>query len=512
MHSLDDATTAAGRPTPAPLDQSPIRVMVVDDDPTSLELMTRLLELDREQFEVHAASDGVEALELFEQHQPQVVITDLMMPGLDGEQLLQQIKAQNPAVVVLIMSVMQSVEQAVRLLRSGADDYLTKPVAAAVLKQRLGAVAARLRLSRDVRALRDLIDFAFNPGEQFVLGTSAAFLRVVAKIPGLASTDAAVLIGGESGTGKELVARAIHQASHRSGGPMVSVSCSTIPDGLWEREFFGHVKGAFSDSGEGGPGYVTAAHEGTLFLDEVGEIQPAMQAKLLRFLQEKEYRAVGSTRLQQADVRLVSATNRDLAAEVAAGRFRQDLYYRLNVLPLQMPALRQRKEDIPHLATHFVKRYAEAFGRPVVGLSPLALQKLSSHSWPGNVRELENVIQQAMVAARFSVLCADDVPVGDAAISEAWPVAASESPPPQPAQPPQALPLDQPFKEVRQQLVDRFERDYVQAMLQRHAGNVSHAAAAAGLPRKSFSRIMSRHSLRAGPDGRGGRPGRPRKE
>ena len=499
-----------------------LTVLVVDDDPTSCALTGQILETLG--YHVISAQNGEEGLLRFEERRPDLVISDLMMPIMDGAEMMQKIKADNPTVPVVIMTVVDSADQAVRLIKSGADDYLTKPLSVGVLQPRLQALVDRMHLHQDVEELKGLIAFAFNPSDHFVLGTSPAFLKVVAKIPQLARTEVSVLLYGESGTGKELVARAVHHASRRSKGPLITVSCANIPETLWEREFFGHVKGAFSDSGGGAPGLIEAAGGGTLFLDEVGEIPLSMQAKLLRFLQEREYRPVGSTLMRKADVRVVSASNRDLEAEVKAGRFRGDLFYRLNVVPLQIPPLRQRKEDIPHLATHFLRRYAKDFDKEVVGFTPTALHKLCSHDYPGNVRELENIIQQSIIAARYNLVSAHDVPAGDPnlvesvinlAAPEATVAATEQAPgPPTDGQGRIQLPVDitRAYNEARQQAIGQFEQAYVARLLGEHDGNVSRAARAAGLPRKSLSRVMSRHNIAAGPDGKGGRPGRPPKE
>lgn len=509
-----------------------VRVLVVDDDPSSRELVVELLRVLGFS-KVSAAASGEAALERIGDLCPQLIITDLMMPGISGAELLTQVKRDYPTMRVIIMSVIDSVPQAVNILKSGADDYLLKPVSLDGLYQRLDALLAQMDLLREARELRELIEHAFRPSGDFVWGTSPAMLAVAARIPALARTDASVLVNGESGTGKELIARTIHYASRRAKGPMISVSCASIPDGLWEREFFGHVKGAFSDAGDGAPGIAAAAHGGTLFLDEVGEIPQPMQAKLLRFLQEKEYRPVGSTSAKPVDVRIVSATNRDLAREVAQGRFREDLYYRINVLPLRVPPLRERKEDVPLLAAFFLKRYAREFDRPVVAMSPRALQRLCSYEFPGNVRELENVVQQAIVGARRSVVHADEIPVGDSNIVEQRPTleslaagddadARAGSPDGMPAgadplfaqsaaSPVDDVSIDQPYNDAKALAIERFERAYVNAMLGSTNGNVARAAREAGLPRKSFARIMKRHEIVAGPDGRGGQPGRPRK-
>ncbi len=488
------------------------KVLVVDDD---LDLAQFIVEMIKE-LGLHAihAENGQHALSLVSQGSPSIVLTDLMMPDISGSDLLKTIKKSNPTIPVIIMSVINSVESAVDLLKCGADDYITKPLDFAVLRDRLEAVAKKAANARNLEELKQLIDHSFSSHDGLVWGTSQAMLRVAAQVPRIAQTNASVLIHGESGTGKELVARAIHFSSKRAKGPMISISCASIPDGLWERELFGHVKGAFSDSGSGGPGVVEAAHEGTLFLDEVGEIPLQIQPKLLRFLQEKEYRPVGSTKLKEADVRIVAATNRDLKKEAAEGRFREDLFYRLNVLQLELPSLRERKEDIPHLASFFLNRYSEEFDKPAHGFSPRAIQRLSSYDFPGNVRELENVVQQALVTAKHSVVIANDIPVGDRSITDiivqASPLELAGFDRTVHDQDCLMVSSDLPYTEAKKQLNEAFERLYVRQLLSSFNGNVSRAAAAAGLPRKSLSRIMKRHSIPAGPKGRGGVPGRPR--
>jgi DNA-binding NtrC family response regulator len=492
-----------------------LTVLVVDDDDESLSLVSALVRAKG--YRVATAHDGREALQTFEREAPQLVITDQMMPELDGAGFLAAIKKQNPLVPVLVMSVIDSVDRAVELLRSGADDYLIKPVDPPRLYNRLEHHLKQLALQQDVEQLEQVLELAFELGEDFVLGPSVSMRRLLAKIPAMAKTDANIVIYGESGTGKELVARSIHRASKRGTGQLVSVSCASIPDGLWERELFGHVKGAFSDAGGGAPGVIAAAAGGTLFLDEVGEIPLSMQAKLLRFLQEREYRPVGSTETKRADVRVIAATHRDLAKRAKDGLFRQDLFYRLNVLTLTVPPLVERKEDIPQLASGFLRRYAASFDKPVVGFSPIALQKLLSYDFPGNVRELENVVQQALISAQYSVICADDVGVGDTKLQELEPreTAAIETPRIKPpstgkrAAADDGAPMSKPYNEAKLAVVEQFERNYVTTLLEQHDGNISQAAKSAGLPRKSLARIMSRHQILGGPHGTGGRPGRP---
>ena len=426
-----------------------------------------------------------------------MIVTDLKLPGMSGHDLVKAVRLDNPTTPILIMSVINSVEQAVALINSGADDYLIKPLDFSAFKDRVERALRSIATTRDLHLVETSLQRALEPGNGVIWGTSPAMLRAVAQIPMLARTDAPVLVHGESGVGKEIVARAIHYSSRRAGGPMVAISCAAIPEGLWEREFFGHVKGAYSDSGSGGPGVVEAAEGGTLFLDEIGEVPFGMQAKLLRFLQEKEYRRVGDTELRKSDVRIVSATNRDLQLECAAGRFREDLYYRIGVLPLALPPLRERKEDITQYAMHFLRRYAEEYDKPVIGFSPRALQKLCSHDFPGNIRELENITQQCLARARYSIIGADDIPVGNPSFTEERPGQAEASPPATAGEPFTESVYASPYSEAKAAVTANFEIRYVSRLLKEHDGNITRAAEAAGLTRKSLSRIIKRNELGA---------------
>jgi two-component system response regulator HydG len=298
-------------------------------------------------------------------------------------------------------------------------------------------------------------------------------------VESVAPTDATVLLLGESGTGKELLARAIHDRSARHGRPFLAINCSALSDTLLESELFGHVRGAFSGASTSRLGVFEEASGGTLFLDEIGDISAAMQVRLLRALQEGEIKPVGSTEIRKVDVRVVAATNRDLEAAVKAGIFRQDLYYRLHVVPLELPALRERREDVPLLVHHFLRRYAEKFGKPVTQVSPAALEALQAHSWPGNVRELENVVQRAVVLASGPEVTAEALP------PSLRPAAAREAP----------RSFDIPFARAKQEAVDTFERAYVSDALARTGGSVAEAARLCGLDKSNFRRIVRRHKV-----------------
>lgn len=304
------------------------------------------------------------------------------------------------------------------------------------------------------------------------IGANAALLAELHKIPRVASSDASVLITGETGTGKELCAQALHALSLRRQKAFVPINCGAIPADLVENELFGHERGAFTGASSGRPGLVHEADGGTLFLDEVNSLPLAAQVKLLRLLQDGTFRALGSTRLQRADLRIVAATNDDLSAAVAAGRFRQDLYYRLNVIPLHLPALRHRRDDIPGLARFFLKRYAQRAGRPVGDIAPAALRKLAAYGWPGNVRELEHVIERAVVLSRSPLLHGGDLtlPADDASEQAS-------------------------FQHAKARVVSEFERGYLHSMLRQHQGNISHAAVAAGKDRRAFWELLRKHAI-----------------
>jgi two-component system response regulator AtoC len=367
------------------------RILVVDNEPE----MVRLLhgQLAGEGWAVTTATSGADAQAALEREDYDVVLTDLVMDGVDGLALLGAAQARDPAPRVVLMTAFGSLESAIAALRLGAYDYLTKPFR---LDQALIAVRRALddrRLREENRRLRAAVEQRF--GFDSIIGRSPALQRVFTQVRSVADSDAAILLVGESGTGKELVARAIHHNSRRRDGPFVAVNCAAIPETLLESELFGHEKGAFTGADRRRRGLFVEASGGTMFLDEVGDIALPLQAKLLRVLQEKTVRPVGGSQEVQLDLRLVSATNQDLPALVAAGRFREDLYYRLAVIPLRLPSLRERGEDILLLATHFLERAAAALGKPLRGFDEEAAAWLLRHRWPGNVRELENVVERA---------------------------------------------------------------------------------------------------------------------
>jgi len=382
------------------------RVLVVDDEANA---RTALAELLRDEgYDVEMAADAFKALGKVESFSPHLVLTDLKMPGMDGLELLDKLRASEHECAVVVMTAFGAVDSAIEAMRLGAIDYLTKPlnfdellivVERALEQNRLRAEAGQLRAR-----------LAERDGIGGIVGSSEPLRRVFEMIRQVAPTRASVLLTGESGTGKELVAKALHEHSTRSSGPFVRVHCAALAETLLESELFGHERGSFTGAVARRDGRFQVADGGTLFLDEIGEISQAVQVKLLRFLQEREFERVGGTQTIKVDVRVIAATNRDLTAEVEAGRFREDLYYRLNVVNIEMPALRDRRSDVPLLAQHFLNRYSDENGKAIDGFTAEALDALSSYDWPGNVRELENTVERAVVLCRGDRLDADALP------------------------------------------------------------------------------------------------------
>ena len=368
-------------------------ILVVDDEANA---RTALAELLREEgYAVETAADGYKALGKMEEGLPDLVLTDLKMPGMGGVELLEKVRAADEDAAVVVMTAFGAVDTAVDAVKKGAANYLTKPLNMSELLLVLERELERRRLRKEAGSLRARLAERYSFDN--IIGSAPAMQEIFKTVAQVAGSRASVLIAGESGTGKELIAAAIHQRSPRSKGPFIKLHCAALAETLLESELFGHERGSFTGAAGRREGRFSQAHGGTLFLDEIGEISPSIQVKLLRFLQEHEFERVGGNETVKVDVRVIAATNRDLKAEVAAGRFREDLYYRLNVITVRMPALRERASDVPVLAAYFLRKYAAENGRQIEGFSDDALSLLSSYSWPGNVRELENVIERAVV-------------------------------------------------------------------------------------------------------------------
>ncbi|RMF89342.1 MAG: sigma-54-dependent Fis family transcriptional regulator [Nitrospinota bacterium] len=457
----------------------PATILVVDDDP---EMTTVLQEiLSEEGWEVETAGDGEEALAKLRQQEYELLLTDLRMPGMDGMTLMEQARLLYPDIQVIVITAFGSIDSAIEAMKQGAYDYITKPFHLDEMLLTIHKALKERALHREVVRLRQEVEQTYEFAN--ILGKSPAMQHLFTMMRRVAQSTANVLITGESGTGKELVAKAIHYHSSRKQGPFIPVNCGAIPEELLESELFGYVRGAFTGAQREKMGLFEAAHGGSLFLDEVSEMPASLQVKLLRAIQEKEVRRIGATQARQVDVRIIAATNRDLLTEVEQGRFREDLYYRLNVLPLHIPPLRERPEDIPLLATHFLRKYAERNGKAVQGISEPALKLLLDYPWPGNVRELENVIERAVILGQYERITPADLPEMLTA-----------------RRPEYAL-LE---RGKRQRLtLEELEREYILQVLEEVKGNKQKAAERLGIDRKTLYRRLEQYQQLSQDAGKG---------
>ena len=450
-------------------------ILVVDDERSIRVGLNGLL--TKEGYEVTVAENGNEALRLLESREYDLVLTDLRMAGLDGLSLLKKIKEQYPETFVMLMTAYGSEKIAVEAMKAGARDYLIKPFDNDEIKILVRQALEQRGLQRQVRHLHERLDATFC--FENILGSSPAMQRMLDVVKKVAPTDLTVLITGESGTGKELIANALHQNSPRKGGPFIKVNCAAMARELVESELFGHEKGAFTGAIASREGKFEAADGGTLFLDEIGDMPIETQAKVLRVLQEREFERVGGNRTIKVDVRVIAATNRNLQQMATEGKFREDLFFRLNVVPLTLPALRERREDILLLATHFLKEVSARYGRGPATFSADAYSLLLSASWPGNVRELKNVIEASAVLAPEA-----EIQVTDLRLNQ------------------QVLPTEvsgvTTFKEAKQHVLDTFERDFITRALHRHHGNVSKAATEMGMLRQQLQQKIRELGLKDG--------------
>ncbi|MBI2197352.1 MAG: sigma-54-dependent Fis family transcriptional regulator [Candidatus Rokubacteria bacterium] len=385
----------------------PFRILVVDDEPAQRELVSGFLR--KRGFGVDEAAGGLAALARFTQEPFDLVLTDQRMPDLSGLDLLQRLRAVTPEAAVIVMTAYGTIETAVGAIKAGATDYLSKPINLDELLHRIERVRERQRLLGENLELRAALEERHRV--EGIIGDSGRMQEVLSLVRRVAPSDATVLIRGESGTGKELIARAIHHASPRAGGPLVAVNCAALPEGLLESELFGHEKGAFTGAAASRKGRFELADGGSIFLDEIGDLPLHLQVKLLRVLQERQFERVGGTRTIPVNVRVLAATHRNLEALVREGRFRDDLYYRINVVTLLLPPLRERREDLPPLIEHFLTRFAGKNGKTIRGLTREARDALLRYDYPGNVRELENLIERAVVLTRDEVIGKSDLPL-----------------------------------------------------------------------------------------------------
>jgi two-component system response regulator AtoC len=469
------------------------RIVLADDELNLRKVLGTILL--RDGYEVAEASDGQAALELVDSSTA-VVITDLRMPKLDGMGLLRKVVSEYPEVPVIMITAHGSVDSAVEAVKIGAFDYIEKPFEQAQIRQvvdkaiktrELNSRAPRAQISKD------------GPGRFGLVGRSASLEAVFSVIEKVADTPSTVLITGESGTGKELIARALHTNSSRRDQSFIKINCAAIPKTLMESELFGYEKGAFTGAVGSKPGRFELADQGTLFLDEIGEIPVEMQVKLLRVLQESEFERVGGIKTLKVDVRLVAATNRDLQREVAVGNFREDLFYRLNVVPLHLPPLRERTGDIPLLVEHFVMKFNERLKKNISHVEDEALHRLIAHNWPGNIRELENVLERTILFSEGAVIRARDLPpeVSPNAHADA-PQRPQEGTASRPTTvPPATAPAGEgSLKEMVRQETERLERELIQRALDETGGNVTQAARKLKISRKSLQNKMKEFGLR----------------
>jgi DNA-binding NtrC family response regulator len=442
-------------------------ILIVEDEAK----MRRLLELNlgEDGFSTFSAGDAETGLKLLAENPIDLVVTDLKLPGMNGLEFLQAVKRQNAALPVVVMTAFGSVETAVEAMKAGASDYVLKPFSLSEMRMVIHKELDVRDLREENRSLREALGKKYSHPN--IVARSPKMQEVLATVERVAPTNSTVLLGGESGVGKDLIARAIHEKSKRARGPFLKINSTAIPENLLESELFGFEKGAFTGAAASKPGKFELADKGTLFLDEIGDVPPAIQVKLLRVLQEREFERLGGTKTIKVDVRLIAATNRDLRAALEEGTFREDLYYRLNVVPIDIAPLRERKEDIPDLVNLFITRFATDSGKTIEGISPQAMQILVNYHWPGNVREVQNIVERACALAKGNVLEADDIHI-DARPSKSAAAANGFLP--------DGMTLEQ------------WEDEMVQEALRRANGNKSQAARLLGLSRNALRYRLSK--------------------
>ena len=457
------------------------QILIVDDEMDMLQLLKRSLEPDLT-CKVETALSGGQALKLLERKIFDLVLADIKMPGMDGLELLELIKRENPDLTVVMMTGHGDIDMAVKAMKSGAYDFITKPFDHDALLLRLEKALERSSLLMENIRLQE--ECRESDVFQNLVGKSAKMQRVYETIQMVAKTDLTVLITGESGTGKDLAARAIHTLSNRRSGPFVAVNCPTVPENILESELFGYKKGAFTHATQNKAGLFQAAHRGTIFLDEIGDINPTIQTKLLRVIQEKEIKPLGDTRTVEVDVRIISSTNRNLKEKIKNNEFREDFFYRLNVLPLELPPLRKHQEDIPLIANHLLEKHNRKLEKSVNKISTDLMEIFMQRTWEGNVREMENVIMQGILFSGSDEITPRDVGFKKKTQNSGFTGRIFQ---------------DVAYKDAKEQVLKQFNADFIGNLLKMNKGNVTQAARLCGLERQALQQIMRRYGMKAEP-------------
>ncbi len=448
---------------------NPAHILIVDDEAETRALLQEIME--KEGYVVRTAENGQAALETLKDYHADLVLSDIQMPGMDGIGLLGEVRVQFPDTQVILLTAYGSMNTAVEGIKAGAFDYVSKPFVLDEIRLLSKRALEHKQVLQENRTLKEQVQSAF--GFDRIQGKSSAMVAVYKLVARVAPTDSTVLIHGESGTGKELIARALHNNSRRSTGPFVAVDCGTLTETLLESELFGHEKGAFTGAISQKKGLLELASGGTCFLDEIGDISPTLQSKLLRVLQEREIRRVGGSEAIKVDARVLAATNKDLKKLVAAKQFREDLFYRLNVVIITLPSLRERSEDIPILAKYFLQKYGNTDSKRVTEISPKAMALMVQHDWPGNVRELEHTIERAIILTPHTSIVPEDLPAAIASRTD-----------------PDSI------RETGWQTLDQLERDHILKVLDAFKGDEAQAAEILGIHRKTLQRKLKEYGLR----------------
>ena len=457
-------------------------ILIVDDEPDMLEMLRRSLEADLD-CRLSTAASAKEALQILSESPVDLALVDIKMPEMDGLELLELIKRKWPDLTVVMMTAYGTIETAVYAMKQGAYDFITKPFDHEALLLRLEKALERSTLLAENRRLKEGGDSG-EAGFYGMVGESTAMQRVFETIRMVAATDFTVLITGESGTGKDLAGRAVHDLSLRQASEFIAVNCPTVPEQILESELFGYKKGAFTHATQNKIGLFQQADKGSIFLDEIGDVSPAIQTKLLRVLQEKEIKPLGDTRTVRVDVRIIASTNQNLKEKIQTGLFREDFYYRLNVLPIEMPPLRERPEDIPLIANHLFEKHRKRLNKPEKTLSPELMAFFQECAWEGNVRELENLIVQSILFSPTDTVRPEDVRQKR---PDREPGIRAES----------RVHTDLPYKTAKEALLKEFNQSYIGALLTQTGGNVTRAAKLCGMERQALQQVMRRYGISA---------------